>query len=137
MLLGWDTDQFPNDVSSATLAMMVILNQKGLGKGGLNFDAKVRRSSNDPYDLFHAHIGGMDTFARGLLIAHDLIENKVFSDVVRDRYKSFESGIGAKIESGKVGFDGLEQWIMKEGKPELESGRQEMLENILNSYICR
>jgi xylose isomerase len=135
LLLGWDTDQFPTDICSTTLAMIIILNQNGLGKGGLNFDAKVRRSSNDPHDLFHAHIGGMDAFARGLLIAHDIIEDKVFSKFIAQRYSSFDSGIGAKIMAGKVGFRDLEQWIIKEGKPELESGRQEMLENILNSYI--
>jgi xylose isomerase len=137
LLLGWDTDQFPADIYSTTLAMIVILTQGGLGKGGLNFDAKVRRSSNDPYDLFHAHIGGMDTFARGLMIAQDIIEDKVFSKFMAERYRSFASGIGAKIMSGKVGLRELEQWILKEGKPELESGRQEMLENILNSYILR
>jgi len=108
-----------------------------LGKGGLNFDAKVRRSSNDPLDLFHAHIGGMDTFARGLLIAHKIIEDKVFSKFIEERYGSFDSGIGAKIMADKVGLEDLEKWIIKEGKPELESGRQEMLENILNSYILR
>jgi xylose isomerase len=137
MLLGWDTDQFPTDIYSATLAMIVILQQGGLGKGGLNFDAKVRRSSNDPYDLFHAHIGGMDAFARGLLIAQDIIQEKAFSKIIAERYSSFDSGIGAKIMSRKVGFRDLEQWILKNGKPELESGRQEMLENILNSYIFR
>lgn len=137
LLLGWDTDQFPTDIYSTTLAMVIILKQGGLGKGGLNFDAKVRRSSNDPNDLFHAHIGGMDAFARGLLIAHEIIEDKVFSKFIDDRYSSFKSGIGAKIMAGKVGFRDLEQWIIKNGKPELESGRQEMLENILNSYILR
>jgi xylose isomerase len=134
-LLGWDTDQFPTDIYSATLAMMVVLGQNGLGKGGFNFDAKVRRSSNDPYDLFHAHIGGMDAFARGLLIAHEIMQDKVFSKFIEERYSSFDSGIGAKIMAGKVGFRELEQWIIREGKPELESGRQEMLENILNSYL--
>jgi xylose isomerase len=137
LLLGWDTDQFPLDVYSATLAMIVILNQNGLGKGGLNFDAKVRRSSNDPYDLFHAHIGGMDAFARGLLIAHEIIQDKVLSKFIAERYSSFATGIGAKIMSRKVGLRDLEQWIIKEGTPKLESGRQEMLENILNSYIFR
>ena len=135
LLLGWDTDQFPTDIYSTTLAMMVVLNQGGLGTGGLNFDAKVRRSSNDPYDLFHAHIGGMDAFARGLLIAHEIIKDKTFSKFIAERYRSFNSGIGAKIMSRKVGFRELEGWIIREGKPELESGRQEMLENILNSYI--
>ena len=137
LLLGWDTDQFPTDIYSTTLAMMIILNQNGLGKGGLNFDAKVRRSSIDPLDLFHAHIGGMDTFAHGLVIAHNIIEEKVFAKFIAERYASYGSGIGAKIISGKVGFEDLEKWIIKEGKPEPASGRQEMLENILNSYILR
>jgi len=137
MLLGWDTDQFPTDFYSTTLAMLVILQQGGLGKGGLNFDAKVRRSSNDPYDLFHAHIGGMDAFARGLLIAQDIIQEKVFSKIIAERYSSFDSGIGAKIMSGKADFKALEEWVIKQGKPELSSARQEMLENILNSYMFR
>jgi xylose isomerase len=137
LLLGWDTDQFPTDIYSTTLAMLIILKQGGLGSGGLNFDAKVRRSSNDPNDLFHAHIGGMDAFARGLLIAHEMIKDKVFSKFIGERYGSFKSGIGAKIMSGKVGLLELEQWVLRRGKPELESGRQEMLENILNSYILR
>ncbi len=135
MLLGWDTDQFPTDIYSATLAMMIILNQNGLGKGGLNFDAKVRRSSNDPTDLFYAHIGGMDTFARGLLIAHEMIKDKALSSFVEERYSSFNSGVGAKIMSGQIGLEELEKWILNEGAPALKSGRQEMLENILNSYI--
>lgn len=134
-LLGWDTDQFPTDLYAATMAMIVILRQGGLGKGGLNFDAKVRRSSNDPYDLFHAHIGGMDTFARALLTAHTVLQDKVLDKFIAERYSSYNSGIGAKIMGGKVGLKDLEDWILKEGKPELESGRQEMLENILNSYI--
>ncbi len=134
-LLGWDTDQFPTDLYAATMAMLVILRQGGLGKGGLNFDAKVRRSSNDPYDLFHAHIGGMDTFARALLIAHNILQDKVLDTFIAKRYGSFNSGIGAKIMAGKVGLKDLEDWIIKEGKPELESGRQEMLENIFNGYI--
>ena len=137
LLLGWDTDQFPTDVYSTTLAMVIILKQGGLGKGGLNFDAKVRRSSIDPSDLFYAHIGGMDAFARGLLIAHEIMEEKVFSKFVAERYKSFDSGMGAKIMSGKVGLSDLEKWAVKEGAPDLASGRQEMLENILNSYIFR
>jgi xylose isomerase len=135
LMLGWDTDQFSTDIYSTTLAMLVILKQNGLGTGGLNFDAKVRRSSNDPIDLFYAHIGGMDTFARGLLIAHKIIEDGVLADFVKERYSSFGSGIGAKIMSGQVGLEDLEKWIMKEGQPVLKSGRQEMLENILNSYI--
>ena len=135
MLLGWDTDQFPTDIYSTTMAMMIILKQNGLGTGGLNFDAKVRRSSNDPVDLFHAHIGGMDAFARGLLVAQKLIEDKVFSKFIEERYSSFGSGIGADMEDGKIDFEGIEKWILGNDKPVLPSGRQEMLENILNSYI--
>ena len=135
LLLGWDTDQFPTDIYSTTMAMMIILNQGGLGSGGLNFDAHVRRSSNDPTDLIYAHIGGMDTFARGLLIAQNIIEDKVLSNFIEQRYSSFNSGIGAKIMSGQIGFDELEQWILTNDKPILESGRQEMLENIINLYL--
>ena len=135
MLLGWDTDQFPTDIYSTTMAMMIILNQNGLGSGGLNFDAKLRRSSNDPVDLFHAHIGGMDTFARGLLVAHKIIEDKALSGFVDERYGSFESGIGSRIMSGEVGLEEVEQWVLNQAEPTLASGRQEMLENIINSYI--
>lgn len=135
LLLGWDTDQFPTDLYSTTLAMLVILNQNGLGSGGLNFDAHVRRSSTDPVDIFYAHIGGMDAFARGLLIADKIIKDKVFSDFIAQRYSSFNSGIGAKIMAGKVGFEELEQWMLTNDEPVMPSARQEMLENILNSYI--
>ena len=135
LLLGWDTDQFPTDIYDTTLAMIIILNQNGLGQGGLNFDAKVRRCSTDHTDLFHAHIGGMDTFARGLLVAHKIIEDKVLSSFVAERYSSFKTGIGAEIMSGKAGLADLEKWILKQDQPVLPSGRQEMLENIINSYI--
>jgi xylose isomerase len=135
LLLGWDTDQFPTDIYSTTLAMMIVLNQNGLGKGGLNFDAKVRRSSNDPTDLFHAHIGGMDAFARGLLIAHEIIQDKALSALMEERYESFKSSIGVAIMSGKVGLEDVEKWILGVETPVLQSARQEMLENILNRYI--
>lgn len=135
MLLGWDTDQFPTDIYQTTLAMLVILKQNGLGSGGLNFDAKVRRSSTDPTDLIYAHIGGMDAFARGLLIANQIIEDKILSNFVEERYSSFKLGIGAKIMSGQIGLEEIEKWVIEEGNPELPSGRQEMLENIINSYI--
>jgi xylose isomerase len=134
-LLGWDTDQFPTDIYSTTLAMIVILNQGGLGKGGLNFDAKVRRSSIDPTDLFYAHIGGMDAFAKGLLIANKIIEDKVLSGIVDDRYSSFNSGIGADIMSGKVGLEEIDKWVLGQGNPVLKSGRIEMIENLINSYL--
>jgi xylose isomerase len=135
LLLGWDTDQFPTDIYSTTMAMLVILNQNGLGTGGLNFDAKVRRSSNDPTDLFYAHIGGMDAFAKGLLIAHKIIEDKVLSNFISERYSSHNSGIGAQIMSGKVGMEEVDKWVRNEKNPVLASARQEMLENIINSYM--
>lgn len=135
LLLGWDTDQFPTDIYQTTFAMLVILKQNGLGSGGLNFDAKVRRSSSDPVDLFYAHIGGMDAFARGLLIAQKIIEDKVLSDFIEKRYSSFNSEIGKKILSGKTNLRELESYVFNTGKPVLESGRQELLENIINSYI--
>jgi xylose isomerase len=115
--------------------MAIILNQGGLGSGGLNFDAKVRRSSNDPLDLFHAHIGGMDAFARGLLIAQKMMDDGVFKKFIDDRYGSFRSGIGADMIAGKVGLEDVEKWVRSNETPVLQSGRQEMLENLLNSYI--
>lgn len=135
LLLGWDTDQFPNDIYETTMAMIVILNQNGLGSGGLNFDAKLRRSSTDLVDMFYGHIGGMDTFARGLLMAHKMIEDKALSSFVDERYSSFNSGIGAEIMSGNIGLDDAEKWILENGAPTITSGRQEMLENVVNSYL--
>jgi len=134
--LGWDTDQFPTDLHAATMAMLVILNQGGLGGGGLNFDAKVRRGSFDTVDLFHAHIGGMDTFARGLLVADALIRDGVFSKVLADRYRGFrETEMGRKILSRKTSLPELEAWAESQGEPERVSGRQEALENLLNDYL--
>jgi xylose isomerase len=134
--LGWDTDQFPTDLHAATMAMLVILNQGGLGNGGLNFDAKVRRGSFDTVDLFHAHIGGMDTFARGLLVADALIRGGVFSKVLEDRYRGFrETEMGRKILARKTSLPELEAWAESVGEPERVSGRQEALENLLNDYL--
>jgi xylose isomerase len=134
-MLGWDTDQFPTDLVSAVKAMLVIQQQGGLGSGGLNFDAKLRRGSIDPSDLFHAHIGGMDTFARALLIAQKIMDDGVLSDFISKRYAGYEEGIGLKIASGKASFDDLESFILENGEPEPVSGRQEMLENIFHSYF--
>ena len=134
-LLGWDTDLFPSDIYSATFAMMVIINQRGLGTGGINFDAKVRRGSFDEQDLFHAHIGGMDSFARGLKIAHKIKNDGVLANFVSERYKSFKSGIGRKVMRGETNFRELEKYILKKGEPKKISGREEMLENLINSYI--
>ena len=134
-LLGWDTDQFPTDLYSTTFAMMVVLKQGGLGKGGVNFDAKVRRGSIDTTDLFHAHIGGMDSFARGLKIAHRIQQDRVLDEFVKARYSSYRVWIGKKIMSGKTSFRELERYILKSGEPEGRSGREELLENLINTYI--
>ncbi|MCH2024409.1 MAG: xylose isomerase, partial [Verrucomicrobiales bacterium] len=134
-LIGWDTDQFPTDIYLTTQIMLEILEMGGFTTGGLNFDAKCRRESFEPVDLFHAHIGGMDAFARGLKIAHAIREDGRLSDFVDDRYSSYDSGIGAKIESGEVGFEELEAHALANGEPDLKSGRQEMLENLINEFI--
>lgn len=135
LLIGWDTDQFPTDVYDTTKAMLVILQAGGLAPGGLNFDAHLRRSSIDPVDLLHAHVGAMDAFAFGLRTAARIIEDGVIGDVVKQRYASYDSGIGADIEAGTVGFEDLEAYTLKNGDPQPVSGRQEYLENVLNQYI--
>jgi xylose isomerase len=136
LLLGWDTDQFPTDIYLTTQCMLVILQQGGLKPGGVNFDAKVRRESFEPLDLFHAHIGGMDAFARGTKIAATIRRDGVLTNFVKNRYRSFDSGIGQKIESGTVTFADLEKYMLDKGNPSPnESGRQEMLENIINDYL--
>lgn len=138
LLLGWDTDQFPTDIYLATQCMLVILEQGGLAPGGVNFDAKVRRESFEPKDLFHAHIGAMDAFARGAKIAAAIRQDGVLSDFVTGRYSSFDVGIGHTIESGKtVDFAALEAYVLnREGQLELNvSGRQEYLENVINRYL--
>ncbi|MBN1347447.1 MAG: xylose isomerase [Phycisphaerae bacterium] len=135
LLLGWDTDQFPTDLYDTTMAMCVILQAGGFKTGGLNFDAKVRRQSIDPVDLFHAHIGGMDAFARGLKAAAKIIQGKKFEKFIKQRYSGWDRGLGQKIEKGRVGFQQLEAYTLKNGEPKIQSGRQEMLENILNEYI--
>ncbi len=134
-LLGWDTDQFPTDIYDATLAMYSILKGGGFKKGGLNFDAHVRRQSIDAEDLFHAHIGAMDAFARGLKNAASLIEDGALEDFKKQRYLEWESGLGQKISSGKADFDDLEKYALENGEPAVKSGRQELLENILNQYV--
>ncbi|MES2468819.1 MAG: xylose isomerase [Verrucomicrobiota bacterium] len=135
-LIGWDTDQFPTNIYMTTQIMLVLLKMGGFKTGGLNFDAKVRRESFEPEDLFHAHIGGMDAFARGLKIAHKIIEDGRLDGFVKQRYASFDSGIGKKIEQGKVGFAELEKHALTLGDTTMPgSGRQEMLENLLNDFI--
>ncbi|MGQ9455733.1 MAG: xylose isomerase [Armatimonadota bacterium] len=134
-LLGWDTDQFPTNIYDTTLAMYTILKGGGFTTGGLNFDAKVRRQSIDVEDLFHAHIGAMDAFARGLKIAACLIEDKVLDNFIEERYSGWNSQLGQDIEARKVGFEELEKYTFEHGEPTIRSGRQELIENILNEYI--
>lgn len=135
MLLGWDTDQFPTNVYDTTLAMYEILKNGGLKPGGLNFDAKLRRGSFQPVDLFYGHIAGMDTFARGLKVAYRLLEDRVLEDFIAKRYKSYTEGIGKDIVDGKVGFKELALYALDNDQIKNESGRQEYLEAILNQYI--
>lgn len=136
LLLGWDTDQFPTDIYLTTQCMLVILKQGGLNPGGINFDAKVRRESFEPADLFHAHIGGMDAFARGTKIAAAIRADGVLDDFVKQRYASFDSGIGQEIETGAADFARLEQYMLEKGEPTPNvSGRQEYLENLINMYL--
>lgn len=135
LFLGWDTDQFPTDIYDTTLAMYIILKGGGFTTGGLNFDAHVRRQSIDPEDLFHAHIGAMDAFARGLKNAAKMLRGKKFKKAIQKRYAGWDTAFGKKIEKKQVGFNELEQYTLKNGEPAIQSGRQEMLENILNDYI--
>ena len=134
-LIGWDTDQFPTDIKLATEVMLVVLEMGGFTTGGLNFDAKRRRESHDPIDLIHAHLGGMDAFARGLKIADAIRQDGRLAEFVQNRYGSFDSGIGAKVESGACSFEDLEQFAMGNGEPTIASGRQEMLENMMNEFL--
>ncbi len=136
LMLGWDTDQFPTDVYLTAQVMLVILRMGGFTTGGTNFDAKVRRESFEPIDLFYAHIAGMDAFARGLKIAAAIRKDGRLDDFVRQRYNSWDSGIGAQIEKGKVGFKELETHALKMGEVTTNtSGRQEFLENLINEFI--
>lgn len=135
LFLGWDTDQFPTDIYDTTLAMYIILNAGGFTTGGLNFDAKLRRQSIDPEDLFYAHIGGMDAFARGLKNAAKMIKGRKFEKAIFKRYAGWDTAFGKRIEKRKVGFAELEAYTLKNGEPKIQSGRQELLENMLNDYV--
>ena len=133
--VGWDTDQFPTDLYTATTAMLVVLGQGGLKPGGLNFDAKVRRGSFDTVDLFHAHIGGMDTFAKALLIADKIRKDQALSKPLAQRYAGYRTNMGRKILARRTSLPELERWAIEQGEPRKVSGRQELLENVLNEYI--
>lgn len=132
---GWDTDQFPNNINELTEAMLVILEAGGFAGGGINFDAKIRRNSTDAEDLFYAHIGGMDSFARALIVANDILEKSAYRKFRKDRYASFNSGQGKEFEQGKLTLEDLRQYAIQNGEPEVRSGRQEWLENIINQYL--
>ena len=135
-LLGWDTDQFSTDVKGLTLAMVSILRAGGLGSGGFNFDAKLRRPSIDLDDLFHAHVGGMDAYALAFKLARRILAEGKFEQFVADRYSSFDAGYGKDIETGKASFKSLEKLVLsKLGEPTPKSGKQEYLENLLNTYL--
>lgn len=132
---GWDTDQFPNNVLECTEALLVLLQSGGLQGGGINFDAKTRRNSTDLDDIFYAHIGGADTFARALLIADKILSSSRYSSLLNERYDSFQSGKGKDFVQGKLNFKDLYTLAAKQGEPEQRSGKQELFENILNQYL--
>ena len=135
-LIGWDTDQFPTNLYTTAQTMLAVLGQGGIGGGGLNFDAKVRRESFEPNDLFYAHIGGMDAFAHGLKIASAIRKDGGLAKFVKERYASWDTGIGADIEAGKADFAAMEAYMLKKGDADKNaSGRQEMLENYINRFI--
>ena len=132
---GWDTDQFPNDINELTEALLIILEAGGFGGGGINFDAKIRRNSTDMEDLFYAHIGGIDTFARALLTADAILGNSDYKKIRAQRYASFDSGDGKAYEQGKLSLEDLRNYAASHVEPKMISGRQEYLENLINRFI--
>nr|WP_299074200.1 xylose isomerase [uncultured Allomuricauda sp.] len=132
---GWDTDQFPNNVLETAEAMLVLLKSGGLQGGGINFDAKTRRNSTDLEDIFLAHIGGADTFARALLVADAVIQKSPYEDLLGKRYASFDSGKGADFVKGNLSLTDLSDYAHSQNEPEQISGKQELFENIINQYI--
>jgi xylose isomerase len=136
LLLGWDTDQFPTDVYLTTKIMLAFMKYGGVAPGGVNFDAKVRRESFEPVDLFYAHVGGMDCFAKGLKLAAAIRAEGDLPGMVADRYRSWDSGVGAEIEAGKHDFKSLEKYMLEKGDAQPnKSGRQELFENVVNRYV--
>src|SRR5678816_1054184 len=128
---GWDTDQFPNNLNELVEAMLIILESGGFKGGGINFDAKIRRNSTDPADLFYAHIGGMDAFARALITADNILQNSDYKKLREERYSSYDSGKGKEFEQGKLSLEELRNYAIEKGEPETRSGRQEYFENII------
>ena len=132
---GWDTDQFPNDIYELTESMLVILEAGGLQGGGINFDAKIRRNSTDVQDLFYAHVGGMDIFARALITADNILQKSDYRQIRQQRYASFDAGAGQAFEQGQLTLEQLRDYAAENGEPATLSGRQEYLENLLNRFI--
>lgn len=132
---GWDTDQFPNNINELVESMLIIIEAGGFQGGGINFDAKIRRNSTDPADLFYAHVGGMDLFARALIIAHDILEKSDYKKIRADRYASYDTGKGAEFSAGKLSLEDLRDYAIEKGEPAVISGRQEFMENLINRYI--
>ncbi|MCO5241972.1 MAG: xylose isomerase [Chitinophagaceae bacterium] len=132
---GWDTDQFPTNLNELTEAMLIILEAGGFAGGGINFDAKTRRNSTDMEDIFHAHIGGMDAFARSLVIADHILQQSAYLEFRKERYASFDNGAGKDFEQGKLQLEDLRNFAAQNGEPAQLSGRQEWLENMINRYI--
>ncbi|MFT4204976.1 MAG: xylose isomerase [Chitinophagaceae bacterium] len=132
---GWDTDQFPNNINELTEAFLIIIEAGGLKTGGVNFDAKIRRNSTDTDDIFHAHIGGMDAFARGLLTAEKVLNSTKYKELRQERYASFDSGKGKEYEEGKLSLEDLRTYAIEKGEPQSQSGKQELFENFVNWSI--
>jgi len=132
---GWDTDQFPNNINELTEMMLVLLETGGFKGGGINFDAKIRRNSTDAADLFHAHIGGIDCFARALIVADNILQQSDYKKIRTDRYASYDSGKGKDFEEGKLSLEDLRNYAVENGEPAVISGKQEYMENIINRFI--
>ena len=132
---GWDTDQFPNNLYELIESFLVLLPADGFQGGGINFDAKTRRNSTDLADLFHAHIGGMDAFARALISASEILEHSEYLSLRAERYDSFNKGQGLAFENGQLSLEDLEKIAKENGGIKQISGQQELFENIINQYI--
>lgn len=132
---GWDTDQFPNNINELAETMLVVLEAGGFAGGGINFDAKRRRNSTDPADLFYAHVGGMDVFARALIMADNVLNHSDYKKIRQDRYASFDNGAGKDFETGKLTLESLRDFAIANGEPKVASGKQEYLENLINRFI--
>ncbi len=132
---GWDTDQFPTNINELVESMLIIVEAGGFQGGGINFDAKRRRNSTDPADLFHAHIGGIDTFARALITADTILQKSEYTKIRSTRYASFDTGKGKDFEQGKLSLEDLRAYAVEKGEPKAVSGQQELIENIINRYI--